>query len=159
MLAFILSWKVTRNQELDRISKFFLGNLFRSRTNNVHSSKFELSGQFLEVRATSVSFSFIPKTTVRWAGADFCEQEGCTWSFVTSGIGFSTEEVGLEVAGCGAESEAGLVLLRLMSNASEQILSSATSDEQLGVDGVCTYLGNKCFARLLTNFGLALDDF
>ncbi|GJX22042.1 hypothetical protein Tco_0226487 [Tanacetum coccineum] len=27
----------------------------------------------------------------------FCENEGCTWSFVTSGIGFATEEVELVV--------------------------------------------------------------
>ncbi|GKB42188.1 hypothetical protein Tco_0887130 [Tanacetum coccineum] len=30
-----------------------------------------------------------------WTGAVLCEQEGCTWSFVTSGIGFTTEEVGI----------------------------------------------------------------
>ncbi|GJT66328.1 hypothetical protein Tco_1017808 [Tanacetum coccineum] len=30
-----------------------------------------------------------------WNGAVLCEQEGCTWSFVTSGIGFTTEEVGI----------------------------------------------------------------
>ncbi|GJR42816.1 ribonuclease H-like domain-containing protein [Tanacetum coccineum] len=32
-----------------------------------------------------------------WTGAVLCEQEGCTWSFVTSGIGFATEE-GIDTA-------------------------------------------------------------
>ncbi|GJX13927.1 hypothetical protein Tco_0205685 [Tanacetum coccineum] len=73
----------------------------------------------LEVRATSVSFSLFPSLvfgtgattgatmgsrtgvvigsglTGGWTGAVLCEQEGCTWSFVTSGIGFTTEEVGI----------------------------------------------------------------
>ncbi|GJZ23820.1 hypothetical protein Tco_0561279, partial [Tanacetum coccineum] len=30
-----------------------------------------------------------------WTGAVLCEQEGCTWSFVTSGIGLTTEDVGI----------------------------------------------------------------
>ncbi|GJY06986.1 hypothetical protein Tco_0374040 [Tanacetum coccineum] len=60
-----------------------------------------------------------------WTGAVLCEQEGCTWSFVTSGIGFTTEEVGIGGGWSGAEDW----LFLSKSNARTIYLKSTTSDE------------------------------
>ncbi|GJX33551.1 hypothetical protein Tco_0243406 [Tanacetum coccineum] len=105
----------------------------------------------LEVEATSVKFLFIPKTYGGWgrAAGYFVEQEGALVSFVTSGIGFTTEEVGIGGVSCPeveSGSEIGAYLVVLAAAACDALLRNV---QRAGAEagGERKKLGSSCLRR------------
>ncbi|GJU97924.1 hypothetical protein Tco_1327195 [Tanacetum coccineum] len=86
------------------------------------------------------------ETYRRLDGAVLCEKEGCTWVLCHLGYCFTTEEVELEVQELELEQKLGSSLSRGMLG--NNILSSATSDEQLG--GELVLLGKQLSYSCLT---------
>ncbi|GJT78114.1 hypothetical protein Tco_1044839 [Tanacetum coccineum] len=107
---------------------FKMASRIKGPLRSANAKAFIHPGNSQGIRNLPGSPSFLGPTGGGWTGAVLCEQEGCTWSYVTLGIGFYYErrecpdpEVEAGVAGAGAGAEAWFFLSK--EQCSDNILS------------------------------------